>query len=119
MKNLIIYNFPEISDYQANKEEVSKIVFNLDLSITNVICLGKRNDEKPRLLFVGLDNNGTKSKFFLSPASFVLWLTKLNMRGRNTKEVVDELKSRRSKGEKNLIIRSGGILHQHLDVEYL
>ena len=69
-KNLIIYNFPENSDYQTNKAkflELSRMVFNLDLNIAKVIRLGKRNGEKPRTLLVGLDNNATKIEILSGP----------------------------------------------------
>ena len=64
-KNLIVYNFPENSDYQAEKAkfvELSNTVFNLDLNITKAIRLGKRNDEKPRPLLVSLDNDTEKTE---------------------------------------------------------
>ena len=62
---MIIYNFPENSDYQTDKAkflELSKMAFNLDVTIIKVICLGKRNGEKPRSLLVGLDKDTTKTE---------------------------------------------------------
>ena len=68
-KNLIIYNFPENSDYQTNKAKFLELLkwFNVDLNITKVIRLGKRNGEKPRTLLVGLDNDATKIEILSSP----------------------------------------------------
>ena len=61
-----------------------------------------------------------KSKFFLNPASFfglistmkfTLWLTKLNSYEREKhKKLVNNFKFRKSKGEKNLIIRNGRVV---------
>ena len=71
-KNLIVYNFPENGDRQADKtkfQELSTTVFNLDLSITKVYLLGKRNDDKPRPLFIGLESETEKAEI----SSFSVW----------------------------------------------
>ena len=119
---MIIYNFPENSDHQADKAEflkLSKLVFNLDLNITKIICLGKRNDEKRRPLIVGLDSDAAKIEI-LSQSGKLRWFDQYNevyivadktkYEREKHKKLVNELKSRRSKGEKNLIIQNGNIV---------
>ena len=111
-KNLIIYNFPENSDHQADKAkflELSKLVFNLDLNVTKIIRLGKRNDEKRRPLLVGLDSDAAKIEILSQSGKlrrfdqynevyivadkmkFTLWLTKPSLRGRSTKNLLMNL----------------------------
>ena len=126
-KNLIVYNLPENSDRQADKtkfQELSTTVFNLDLSITKVFRLGKRNDDKPRPLLVGLENETEKTEILSQSGKprrydqyndVYIVADKTKYERDKHKKLVDELKLRRSKGEKNLVIR---ILHQHHDPEY-
>ena len=121
-KNLIIYNFPENSDHQADKAkflELSKLVFNLDLNITKIIRLGKRNDEKRRPLLVGLDSDAAKIEVLSQSGKLCRFdqynevyivADKTKYEREKHKKLVNELKSRRSKGEKNLIIRNGNIV---------
>ena len=121
-KNLIIYNFPKNSDHQADKAkflELSKPVFNLDLNITKIIRLGKRNDEKRRPLLVGLDSDAAKIEVLSQSGKLrrfdqynevYIVADKTKYEREKHKKLVNELKSRRSKGEKNLIIRNGNIV---------
>ena len=109
---MIIYNFTENSDHQADKAkflELSKLVFNLDLNVTKIIRLGKRNDEKCRPLLAGLDSDAAKIEILsqsgklrrfdqynevyivADKTKFTLWLTKLSMRGRSTKNLLMNL----------------------------
>lgn len=116
LKNLIIYNIPENSDYQTDKAkflELSKMAFNLDLNITKVIHLGKRNGEKPRPLLVGLDNDATRTEILSQSGKLrrfdqynevYIVADKTEYEREKHKKLVDELKFRRSKGKKNLII---------------
>ena len=121
-KNLIVYNFHENSNYQADKAkflELSKEVFNLDLQIIKVVRLGKSNNGKPRPLLVGLDNEAEKIEI-LSQSGKLRRLDQYNeiyivadktkYEREKHKKLVDELKSRRSKGERNLVIRNGIIV---------
>ena len=41
---------------------------------------------------------------------YLLFLTELNLKGKNIKKLVAELKERRTKGESGLIIRNGAIV---------
>ena len=116
-KNLIVYNFPENGDRQADKtkfQELSTTVFNLDLIITKVYRLGKRNDDKPRPLLIGLETEKTE---ILSQSGKLRRYDQYNdvyIVADKTKyerdKLVDELKLRRSKGERNLVIRNGSII---------
>ena len=54
-KNIIIYNLPEATDHAADKVSflaLCKTVFNLDVLVTRVIRLGKRQENKHRPLLV-------------------------------------------------------------------
>ena len=119
---MIIYNFPKNSDYQTDKAkflELSKMAFNLDFNITKVIRLGKRNGEKPRPLLVGLDNDATKTEILSQSGKLhrfdqynkvYIVADKTEYEREKHKKLIDELKFRRFKGEKNSIIRNGSIV---------
>ena len=121
-KNLIVYNFPENGDRQADKtkfQELSTTVFNLDLGITKVYRLGKRNDDKPRPLLIGLESEAEKAEILSQSGKLQRYdqyndvyivADKTKYERDKHKKLVDELKLRRSKGERNLVIRNGSII---------
>ena len=121
-KNLIAYNFPENGDSPVDKtkfQELSTTVFNLDLSITKVYRLGKRKDDKPRPLLIGLESETEKAEILSQSGKLrrydqyndvYIVADKTKYERDKHKKLVDELKLRRSKGERNLVIRNGSII---------
>ena len=121
-KNVIIYNMPEATDHAADKVSflaLCKTVFNLDVLVTRVIRLGKRQESKHRPLLVCFAHEDVKTtvisrsnllrhhdkfeRVFIAPDR-----TKFE-REKHAK-LVNELRERKTKGETNLIIRNGCII---------
>ena len=121
-KNIIIYNLPEATDHAADKVSflaLCKTVFNLDVLVTRVIRLGKRQENKHRPLLVCFTHKDEKTtvisrsnllhrhdkfkRVFIAPDQ-----TKFE-REKHAK-LVNELRERKTKGETNLIIRNGCII---------
>ena len=121
-KNLIIYNFSENPDLQADRskfQELSATVFDLNLNMTRVTRLGKRNDEKPRPLLISLENDNERAKILSQSGKLrrhnlyknvYIAADKTKYEREKHKKLVDELKVRKSNGEKNLVIRNGNII---------
>ena len=121
-KNLIIYNFSENPDLQADRskfQELSATVFDLNLNMTRVTRLGKRNDEKPRPLLISLENDNERAKILSQSGKLrrhnlyknvYIAADKTKYEREKHKKLVDELKVRKSNGEKNLVIRNGSII---------
>ena len=63
-KNAIIYNLPEAKDHTADKNSfltLCKTVFDLNVPVTRVVCLGKRLENKHRPLLVCFEQEDDKS----------------------------------------------------------
>lgn len=131
-KNVIAYNIPEdededgITDIETRRENdqlhVAELLSELGMhgmNITNLVRLGKRSLDRPRLLrlTVGeekdrnkilssswkLKNSGKYEKVFLHPD--------LTPREREERKIlVTELKNRKAHGEQNLVIVNGKIV---------
>ena len=121
--NLIVYNLLEGSTPNA---ETKKSLFtnlcnslNLEVHITTVTRLGKKTPDKNRPLRVCLDNEVTKRRVLSQSAKLRLnpdWKNvyvnpDMTLAERNANRLLrQELRERRNKGEKNLVIRRNKIV---------
>ena len=129
--NLIIYNLPDPTDNSKDKSfftELCKSVFDTTVKITKSLRLGKKFENKNRSLLIGLENqqnaiNITSRAAYLRRHNqyeniyIVPDMTKYQ-RSKH-KQLVDELKRRKSNGENNLIIRNGEIVTRRLRTQNL
>ena len=121
-KNIIVYNFPEASDRQLDKDsfiDLCKSVHNFNISITKIIRLGKKVADKHRPMLLSLEHDEDKS-LLLSCSHLIrrndlyknvfLAPDRTRFEREKHKKLVEELKERRSQGETNLTIRNGAII---------
>jgi len=122
--NLIIYNLPEKSDREADKKlfaELCKTTFSEEFAVSKILRLGKKNDNKNRPLLVVLKHETDKS-FLLSnsarlrqhDSSKTVYFSpdRTKFERLKYKNLVEELKQRKAKGETNLIIRNNTIVNR-------
>ena len=121
-KNLIVYNLAESSESHSDDSLLRNLfssVFKVDVVLTRTARLGRRNDSKPSPLLACfadvsvrnmiLSYSGKLRKFdqyknvYIAPDR-----TKLERQ--KHQKLVEDLKQRRSNGERNLVIRNGSIV---------
>lgn len=121
-RNVIIYNFPEAPDREADKASfisLCKSVYKCEFDINKIMRLGKKVTDKTRPLLLCLDHeedknlilsrsyllhrNSQYSKVFVTP-------DRTKFEREKHKKLVNELKERRSQGENDLVIRNGIIV---------
>ena len=120
--NLIIYKLPESNNHSNDKTNVAKLcktVFDIDVGITKSMRLGKKSEDKIRPLLICLDSQ-QNVVYIISYASYLRCHEEYNnvyiapdmtkYQRHKHKQLVDELKRRRSNGENNLVIRNGEII---------
>ena len=120
--NLIIYKLPESNNHSNDKTNVAKLcktVFDIDVGITKSMRLGKKSEDKTRPLLICLDSQ-QNAVYITSYASYLRRHEEYNnvyiapdmtkYQRHKHKQLVDELKHRRSNGENNLVIRNGEII---------
>ena len=124
--NLIIYNLPESTDNSKDKSfftELCKSVFDTTVKITKSLRLGKKHENKNRPLLIGLENqqnvvNITSRAAYLRHhdkyENIYIAPDMTKYQRSKHKQLVDELKRRKSNGENNLIIRNGEIVTRRL-----
>ena len=121
-KNLIVYNLEEDSEANSDEsmlQELFSSVFNLDVVLTKTVCLGRRNDSKPRPLLACfadapmrnmiLSYSGKLRKFDKYKKVYIA-PDRTKFERQKHQKLVEELKRRRSNGEQNLVIRNGSII---------
>ena len=122
--NLIFYNVPEPTtpSWKADSAYISdlcRITFNLNIEIVKSFQLGKKIDQKHRPLLICLSNHEIKATILTK--SFILCqtssyedifvstdMTKAEQARR--KLLVKQLKSRKARGETDIIIRGDSII---------
>ena len=123
-KNVLFFNIyePDASNLKADCNYVSKLckdTFDLGIKILKVFCLGKKVPNKCRPLLVQFEKENAKAKILgksyplrsMEPYSDVYVSVDMTKSERiKHKQLVDELKSKRAKGEPNIFIRSNGII---------
>ena len=112
--NLIMYNYPEGADLSADKESfISLTVFDLNVEVDKVLHLGRRLEEKHRPLLVRLTSECDKHtvlsqaphlRFHKQYKRVFIFHDMTQSKRVKQKALVQELKSRRAKGERNLMI---------------
>ena len=118
--NLIIYKLPESNNHSNAKTNVAKLcktAFDIDVGITKSMRLGKKSEDKIRPLLICLDSQ-QNAVYITSYASYLRHHEEYNnvyiapdmTKYQRHKQLVDELKRRRSNGENNLVIRNGEII---------
>ena len=122
--NVIFYNIPEpdTPNQQIDSNYVltlCKETYKLDVQILKAFRLGKKLPNKSRPLLIQLENDNIKAKILAK--SYLLKSVELyrNIYVSNDmtkterakhKQLVEELKSRRAKGETNIVIRGNAII---------
>jgi len=119
--NVIIYNLPETSPQQDEKwfTDLCKAVFDIGIKVTKILRLGKPTEDKTRPLLIVLENLSHK-EFIVSHSHYLRRHSQYNniyvsadmtkfQRDKHRK-LVQELKQRRGRGEKNLTILNGEIV---------
>ena len=114
--NLIMYNYPEGADLSADKESFTSLclsLFNLNVEVDKVLRLGRRLEGKHRPLLIRLNSEGDKHAI-LSQAPHLrfndqykrVFISHDMTQSERVKHkaLVQELQSRRAKGERNLMI---------------
>ena len=122
--DLIFYNVPESTtpSWKADSTYISdlcRITFDLNVEIIKSFRIGKKTDKKHRPLLIHLSNYEVKAKILSRP--FILRqtnpyenillsadMTKAEQAGH--KLLVEKLKSRRARGETDIIIRGDSIV---------
>ena len=119
--NVIIYNLPETSPLQDEKwfTDLCKTVFDTGVKVTKILRLGKPTEDKTRPLLIVLDDLSHK-EFIVSHSYYlrrhsqyknIYVSTDMTKFQRDKhRKLVQELKQRRERGEKNLIILNGEIV---------
>ena len=115
---------PDASNLEADRNYVSKLckdTFDLDVKLLKAFRLGKKVSNKCRPLLVQFEKENAKAKILgksyllksMEPYSDVYVSVDMTKSERiKHKQLVDELKSRRAKGERNIFIRSNSIITQ-------
>ena len=121
-KNIIAYNLPESAPNSKGDSEafaaLCSSVCNCACTVTKSVRLGKKLANKPRPLLLCLENE--QDKLMLLSRSYLLRHNdsyknvfiapdRTKFEREKHRKLVSELKSRRSKGETNLVIRNGAI----------
>ena len=123
-KNVLFFNIPEpdASNSEADRRYVSKLckdTIDLDVKFSKAFRLGKKVLNKCRPLLVQFEKENAKAKIL--GKSYLLKSTELysniyvsvdmtKSERTKHKQLVDELKSRRARGETNIIIRGNSII---------
>ena len=123
-RNIIIYNLPEKHDRAADKIkffEICKEITNAEIKITKLFRLGKRFENKHRPLLVGLESDDDRA-CLLSAAPRLrlsaefkrvfIAMDMIKLERVKHKNIVEELKRRRSNGESGLFIRNENIVQR-------
>jgi len=120
--NITVYNFPEGADRQVDKEsfqELLNAVFTLKITPSKVIRLGGKTPNKHRPLLLSIDDLDVKASIVSRShllrqhdryKSVFIVPDRTKLEREKHKRVVEELKRRRTNGEKGLIIRNGHIV---------
>ena len=121
-KNLKMYNYPEGADLSADKESFISLcstVFDLNVEVNKVLRLGRILEEKHRPLLVRLTSEYDKHavlsqvprlRFHDQYKRVFISHDMTQSKHVKHKALVQELKSRRAKGERDLTIRNGSII---------
>ena len=119
--NVLMYNYPEGADLSADKESffLCSSVFDINVEVDKVLRLGRRLEGKHRPLLIKLRSESDKLAI-LSQASHLtfheqhkrVFISHDMTQSEHVKHkaLVQELHSRRAKGERNLMIRNGSII---------
>ena len=119
--NVIIYNLPETSPSQDKKwfVDLCKTVFDIGIKVTKILRLGKPAEEKARPLLIVLDNL-SHNEFIVSHSYYLrrhsqytniyVSTDMTKFQREKHKKLVQQLKQRRERGEKYLIIFNGEIV---------
>jgi len=123
----MMYNYPEGSDLPADKESFVSLcstVFDINMEIDKVLRLGRRLEGKHRPLLIRLNSESDKHTI-LSQAprlrfheQYKMFISHDMTQSEHVKHkaLVQELHSRRAKGERNLMIRNGNIIVRYSSV---
>ena len=124
-KNVIVYNFPEASDLEADRVSFLDLctkVYNSDISVNKLVRLGKKSTGKHRPLLICLKHDEDKSLILSQSyplrrnsqySDVFMAPDRTKFEREKHKKLVEELKERRSQGEKDLVIRNGAIISKH------
>jgi len=119
--NVIVYNLPETSTSEDEKwfSDLCKTVFDLGVKITKVLRLGKPSEDRIRPLLIVLDDLNQK-EFIVSHSHYLrrhpqykniyVSTDMTKFQRQKHKKLVQELKKRRERGERNLMILNGEIV---------
>ena len=122
-KNVIVYNLPESAQNSKSDSDtfsaLCSSVYNCSFTITKLLRLGKKQSNKIRPLLLCFEHEEDKvtvlsrshqlrnkeayKNVFIAP-------DRTKFQREKHKSLVSELKNRRSKGEKDLVIRNGAII---------
>ena len=122
--NVLFFNIPEpnTSNFEADRNYASKLckdTFDLDVKILKVFRLGMKVPNKCRPLLVQFDNENCKAKILgksyllksMEPYSSIYVSADMTKSERIMhRQLVEELKSRRARGETNIFIRGNSII---------
>jgi len=126
--NLLIYNYPEGADLSTDKESFISLcssVFDISVEVDKVLRLGRRLEGKHRPLLIKLHSESDKFAILTQAPSLrfheqhkrVFISHDMTQAERvKHKALVQELHSRRAKGERNLMIRNGNIIARYSHV---
>jgi len=121
-RNLIIYNLSESTDSKADTPKIKDLlntVFSLDVNLSRVSRLGRKNESKTRPLLISFEDvvarstllsHSRKLRNFDQYKNVYLAPDRTKMEREKHQKLVNELKHRRSNGEQNLTIRNGTIV---------
>jgi len=119
--NVIVYNLPETSISEDEKwfSDLSKTVFDMGVKATKILRLGKPTEENKRPLLIVLDNFSHK-EFIVSHSYYLrrhsqykniyVSMDMAKFQREKHKKLVQDLKQRRERGEKGLMILNGEIV---------
>ena len=123
--NVLFFNIPESNTSNSSEADINyastlcKGTFNLDVQILKAFRLGKKVPNKHRPLLVQFENENAKSKVLAK--SYLLKSTEsysgiyvsadmTTSERIKHRQLVNELKARRARGEINIIIRGNSII---------
>ena len=114
--NVLFFNIPESNASNSSEADINyasklcKDTFNLDVQILKAFRLGNKVPNKHRPLLVQFENENAKSKILAK--SYLLKSTDDMTTSERIKhrQLVNELKARRARGESNIIIRGNSII---------
>jgi len=111
-----------LADPKADMPKIKELfntVFGLDVNLSRVSCLGRKNESKTRPLLITVDDVVARSTFlshsrklhnFDQYKNVYLAPDRTKMEREKHQKLVNELKHRKSNGEQNLTIHSGVIV---------